>query len=151
MMIEILNLIYQRLSTDHRRPSAEMVREAKQRVENLTAEQVGAELQRGNVVLVDLRESDERRQRGGIPGAVSAPRGMPEFGADPTSSYPRSAFDLARRIIPHCASGGRAGQAAFFASLAESHAPMTVRADLVSIEKADRWLEANRRSSANGK
>jgi SAM-dependent methyltransferase len=40
-----------------------------------------------------------------------------------------------------------AGKAAFFTSLAESCAPMAVRAGVVSAERADRWLEpfANRR------
>ena len=92
--------------------AADMVREAKQRVENLTVEQVAAELERGDVILVDLREREERRERGGIPAAVSAPRGMLEFWADPTSPYHRSGFDPARRIILHCASGGRSALAA---------------------------------------
>jgi ubiquinone/menaquinone biosynthesis C-methylase UbiE len=43
-----------------------------------------------------------------------------------------------------------AGKAAFFSSLAESFAPLAMRADVVSMEKADRWLEANRQSSATG-
>src|SRR5262249_37224216 len=42
-----------------------------------------------------------------------------------------------------------AGKAAFFASLAETYAPMAVRAGVASAEKADRWLEGNRQSSAN--
>ncbi len=92
--------------------AADMVREAKQRVENLTVAQVAAELERGNVVLVDIREPEERGERGSIPGAVSVPRGMLEFWADPTSPYHRSEFDPARRIILHCASGGRSALAA---------------------------------------
>ncbi len=77
-----------------------MVQEAKQRVENLTVEQVAAELDQGNALLVDIREPNELEQ-GGIPGAVSAPRGMLEFWADPTSAYHRSEFDPGRRIILH--------------------------------------------------
>lgn len=42
-----------------------------------------------------------------------------------------------------------AGKAAFFASLAESYAPIAVRAHLASAEKADRWLEGTRQASAN--
>jgi rhodanese-related sulfurtransferase len=89
-----------------------MVSEAKQRVENLTVDQVSQELERGEALVVDLREPEERTQQGVIPGAVFAPRGMLEFWADPTSSYHRAEFDPNRRIILHCASGGRSALAA---------------------------------------
>jgi rhodanese-related sulfurtransferase len=61
-----------------------MVNEARQRIENLTPDQVAAELEAGGVLLVDLREAEECTQKGVIPGAVHAPRGMLEFYADPT-------------------------------------------------------------------
>jgi len=60
-----------------------MVSEAKQRVENLTVDQVSQELERGEALVVDLREPEERAQEGVIPGAVFAPRGMLEYWADP--------------------------------------------------------------------
>ena len=90
----------------------DMVAEAKGRVENLTVDQVAAELRDGNAVLVDLRNPDERAASGTIPGAISAPRGMLEFWADPTSAYHRPEFDPGRRVILHCASGGRSALAA---------------------------------------
>lgn len=37
---------------------------------------------------------------------------MLEFWADPASSYHRPEFDPARRVILHCASGGRSALAA---------------------------------------
>ena len=89
-----------------------MVAEAKGRVENLSPEQVAAELDGGGVTLVDIREDDERQRDGAIPGAVRAPRGMLEFWADPTSPYHREEFDPARRTILYCASGGRPALAA---------------------------------------
>ena len=89
-----------------------MVSEAKQRVENLTVDQVSQELERGEALVVDLREPEERAQQGVISGAVFAPRGMLEFWADPTSPYHRAEFDPNRRIILHCASGGRSALAA---------------------------------------
>ena len=92
--------------------AAEMVAEAKGRVENLGPEQVAAEVEGGDVVLVDIREDDERRRDGAIPIAVRAPRGMLEFWADPTSPYHREEFDPARRTILYCASGGRSALAA---------------------------------------
>ena len=91
--------------------AAELVAEAKQRVENLTVDQVAAELERGDALLVDLREPGELAQ-GSIPGAVHAPRGMLEFWADPTSAYHRAEFDPSRRVFLHCASGGRSALAA---------------------------------------
>src|SRR2546422_452556 len=59
----------------------------------------------------DIGEADERAQNGVIKGAVHAPRGMIEFYADPTSPYHRPEFQLDRRIILQCASGGRSALA----------------------------------------
>ena len=92
--------------------AAQMVGEAKGRVENLTPEQVAAEVEAGGAVLIDIREDDERVQNGAIPNAVRAPRGMLEFWADPTSPYHREEFDPARRTVLYCASGGRSALAA---------------------------------------
>ncbi len=94
------------------RTAAQMVAEAKERVENLNPEQVAIELAERDPLLVDLREPEERAQNGSIPGAVPAPRGMLEFWADPTSPYHRPEFAPARRVILHCASGGRSALAA---------------------------------------
>lgn len=92
--------------------ASQMVQEARQRVENLSVDQVAAELARGDAVLIDIREPGEQEQNGTIPGAVSAPRGMLEFWADPASPYHRPEFDPGRRLILHCASGGRSALAA---------------------------------------
>lgn len=85
----------------------DLVAQAKEKVENLTPDQVAAELASGDAVLVDLREPQEREATGVIPGAISAPRGMLEFYADPSLPYHKEEFDPQRRIILHCASGGR--------------------------------------------
>ena len=92
--------------------ASEMVAEAKAQVENLTVDEAKQELESGNAVLVDLREPGEREQHGAIPGAVHAPRGMLEFYADPTTAYHKPELDPGRRIILHCASGGRSALAA---------------------------------------
>jgi rhodanese-related sulfurtransferase len=84
-----------------------LVAEAKSRIENLTPDEVAAELALGTATLVDLREEDERTRIGQIAGTIAAPRGMLEFWADPASPYHRSEFDPAARIILVCASGGR--------------------------------------------
>ena len=92
--------------------AAEMVAEAKQRITNLSVDEVAAERATGDPLIVDVREPAERDEHGSIPGAISAPRGMLEFYADPTSPYHRAEFDPGRRVILHCAAGGRSALAA---------------------------------------
>jgi rhodanese-related sulfurtransferase len=87
-----------------------MVAAAKQRIANLTSDQVEQELGNG-VLLVDIREPEERQQTGAIPGSIHAARGMLEFYADPTSPYHRAEFDPDKRVILACASGGRSALA----------------------------------------
>jgi rhodanese-related sulfurtransferase len=94
------------------RTAAEMVAEAKRRVENLSVDETAQELEGGDALLVDIREPAERAEHGAIPGAVEAPRGMLEFWADPTSPYHRDEFQPGRRVILHCAAGGRSALAA---------------------------------------
>jgi rhodanese-related sulfurtransferase len=91
--------------------AAELVSNAKARVENLTPEQVLEERRRG-AILVDLRELGELDSEGMIEGAVHAPRGMLEFWADPSTPYHRPEFHPDRRTILYCASGGRSALAA---------------------------------------
>lgn len=91
---------------------SQLVVDAKQQIENLTPEQLAAELAANRqVVLVDLREPAERAQNGFIRGSVHAPRGMLEFYADPTSAYHRPEFDPTLRTVLYCASGGRSALA----------------------------------------
>jgi rhodanese-related sulfurtransferase len=92
--------------------AAQMVAEARARIDNLSPEQVIAETASGQPLLVDIREPEERVQTGAISGSVHAPRGMLEFYADPTSPYHRAEFDPTRRTILYCASGGRSALAA---------------------------------------
>jgi rhodanese-related sulfurtransferase len=65
---------------------AEMVTQARSEIENLSPRQVAQELQTSGVLLVDIREPDERTQSDVIGGSVHAPRGMLEFYADPASA-----------------------------------------------------------------
>ena len=88
------------------------MKEAKQQIENLSPKQFREEISKGNITLVDLRESDELKQNGKIAGSVHAPRGMLEFYADPSLPYHKPEFDKTKRIVLHCASGGRSALAA---------------------------------------
>lgn len=87
------------------------VQEARQRIENLSVDEVAREKEAG-ALIVDLRESEERQQNGAIPGAVHMPRGMLDFYADASLPYHRAELQPERRIILHCAGGGRSALAA---------------------------------------
>jgi rhodanese-related sulfurtransferase len=89
----------------------DMVSEAKAQIENLTPQQVAEEAEQG-ALIVDVRDGEERQRDGGLPGSVHVPRGMLEFRADPTSPYYNPAFDPGKRVVLHCASGGRSALAA---------------------------------------
>src|SRR6184192_1516277 len=84
-----------------RKTVGQMVEEAKTRIENLSVEEVEAEMARGDVQVVDIRDVRERKKLGFIPGSTHVPRGMLEFWLDPT-----------KRIIVYCAGGQRSALAA---------------------------------------
>jgi rhodanese-related sulfurtransferase len=86
--------------------SADFLKEARENLENLTPQQAHEEIQKGNVSVIDLREKDEL-ENGAIPGSTHAPRGLLEFYADEAHSFHKPEFDKNKRIIVHCASGGR--------------------------------------------
>lgn len=92
--------------------AADLVADAKSRIENLDPDAVEQELQSGDAVLVDIRDAPELDEHGRIPGAVHVPRGMLEFRADVTSPYHVEPLDPSKRVILHCASGGRSALAA---------------------------------------
>lgn len=91
--------------------AAELVAEAKAKIDLLDADAVEKELADG-AVLVDLREAQELADNGRIPGSLHVTRGMLEFRADPTSPYHQEGLDPSKRVILHCASGGRSALAA---------------------------------------
>ena len=91
------------------------VEEVKQDIENLGVDDLKRELQDNpDLLLIDLREIQERVDLGAIPGSIHAPRGMLEFWASPASPYYRDYFKEDRRTILFCAGGGRS----VFATLA---------------------------------
>ena len=88
------------------------VRAVKGNIENLTIEQFRAECEKNpDLLLLDIREIQERVDLGTIPGALHAPRGMLEFWADPASVYYRDWFGEDRRTVLFCAAGGRSALA----------------------------------------
>jgi rhodanese-related sulfurtransferase len=89
-----------------------LVLEAKARIEELSVEQLQAEIEAGEVTVVDIRDIRERWSLGAIPGAKSMPRGMLEFWFDPESIYYRKGLDFSSRYVLHCAGGHRSALAA---------------------------------------
>lgn len=95
-----------------KKTTGQLVAEAKQRIENLTLEQLRKELEAGGVQLLDIRDIRERQKLGWIPGSLHVPRGMLEFWLDPTSQYYTGKVDPEKRIVLHCAGGHRSALAA---------------------------------------
>ena len=93
------------------RKALDLVSAAKREIENLSVDQVRRELDGGDAVLIDVRDHEERVQNGVIPGSVHVSRGMLEFAADPTLPYYKDCFQQDRRLVLHCASGGRSALA----------------------------------------
>jgi rhodanese-related sulfurtransferase len=89
--------------------ASQIVAEARQTIPEITVAQAKEELNQGLIsLLLDVREPAEF-EKGHIPGAVLAPRGMLEWYADPTTPYAKPELTTKRdaRIIVACASGGR--------------------------------------------
>ncbi|WP_300058676.1 rhodanese-like domain-containing protein [uncultured Roseobacter sp.] len=91
-----------------KRTSAEMVRAARDRIEEIETADLIARVDDPDVVIVDIRDIRERQRTGAIPGAVHAPRGMVEFWVDPDSPYYKEVFGQSgKTYVFHCASGWR--------------------------------------------
>ena len=96
-------------NTDQPMSPNQMLAEARKTVPEITAAQAKEDLENGQVDLIlDVREPNEW-DKGHIPGAVLAPRGMLEWYADPTSPYAKPELTAKRdgHIVVHCAAGGR--------------------------------------------
>ncbi len=91
--------------------AAQIIQEARQRVQNLTVDQVAEELAKGPVTLLDVRERGEW-EAGMIPGAIHVSRGLLEVAADPTHPAHRKELDPHQRVLVYCATGGRSALSA---------------------------------------
>ncbi len=89
-----------------KKTAAQMVAEARARIDEVETADLIALVGDPDVVIVDIRDVRERG-RGFIPGSVHAPRGMVEFWVDPDSPYYKDVFGQDKRYVFHCASGWR--------------------------------------------
>jgi rhodanese-related sulfurtransferase len=62
------------VSESHPKTVRQLVAEAKGRVETLSVEQAAVEIERGDALLVDLREDEERFLEGSIPNSLPTSR-----------------------------------------------------------------------------
>lgn len=89
--------------------ASQIVADARKSIPEITVAQAWEELDQGQVgLLLDVREPAEW-EKGHIPGAALAPRGMLEWYADPTTPYAKPEITTKREahIVVACASGGR--------------------------------------------
>lgn len=86
---------------------AEMVSQARARIEEIETADAIAMVEDPNVVIVDIRDVRERQRSGFIPGSFHCPRGMVEFWVDPQSPYHKEVFSEDKKFVFHCASGWR--------------------------------------------
>lgn len=94
-----------------------LVEAAKREIAEISPEDVMKEMERGDVVIVDVRDIREVERDGRIPGSFHCPRGMLEFWIDPASPYFKPIFGEAKRFIFHCSLDWRSALATHTAQM----------------------------------
>lgn len=84
-----------------------LLERANQEIETLDAEKAIELHKKGDHLIVDVRESEELKKDGKIPGSIHVPRGMLEFRLDPDSPYHIRELSSGKKLIFHCALGAR--------------------------------------------
>jgi rhodanese-related sulfurtransferase len=89
----------------------EMMAAANGAVPTISPQDAKALIERGQALVVDVRDGLEVQATGKVRGAKHVSRGLLEFRADPDSPSYDQAFDRDKTVIVYCASGGRAALA----------------------------------------
>ena len=89
----------------------QMLEAANAAVPKITPAQAKEMIDKGNTLVLDVRDAPEVEKSGKVAGAVHVSRGMLEFRADPDSPYHDKNFAKDKTVILYCASGGRAALA----------------------------------------
>jgi rhodanese-related sulfurtransferase len=89
----------------------QFVAEANAAIKAIDVEAASKLVGQPGVVFVDVREADELRKTGTIPGAVHASRGLLELYADPEGPGHKPALDRTKTLVVNCGSGGRSALA----------------------------------------
>jgi rhodanese-related sulfurtransferase len=93
-------------------PVKDLVAAAKLEIASLTPEAARAMAERGEALLVDIRDVRELEREGRVPGAFHVPRGMLEFWVDPASPYHKPPLATDRTLVLFCASAWRSALSA---------------------------------------
>jgi len=89
----------------------QLVGEAGKSVEALSGQEAAKLVGDPGVLFIDVREGEELQKTGRLRGALHVPRGLLEFQADPSSPAHKPQLGEDRRLVLHCASGGRSALA----------------------------------------
>ena len=89
----------------------QMLEAANAAVAKITPAEAKEMINKGNVLVLDVRDAPEVEKSGKVQGALNVSRGMLEFRADPDSPYHDKAFAKDKPVILYCASGGRSALA----------------------------------------
>jgi rhodanese-related sulfurtransferase len=89
----------------------DMLSAANSSVPKISPQDAAALIQRGQALVVDVRDGLEIQSTGKVQGAKHVARGMLEFRADPDSPYYDKEFSRDKTLIVYCASGGRSALA----------------------------------------
>ena len=79
-----------------------LIEAARREIDELEPDELMAAMDRGGVVVVDVRDIREIERDGRIPGSFHCPRGMLEFWIDPASPYFKSVFGENKRFVFQC-------------------------------------------------
>ena len=79
-----------------------LIEAARREIEEVEPDRLMADLERGDVVAVDVRDIREIERDGRIPGSFHCPRGMLEFWIDPGSPYFKPIFGEGKRLVFYC-------------------------------------------------
>jgi rhodanese-related sulfurtransferase len=80
-----------------------LIEAARREIEEFEPDRVIAALDKGEVIIVDVRDIREIERDGRIPGSFHCPRGVLEFWIDPASPYFKPVFGEDKPFIFHCA------------------------------------------------
>jgi rhodanese-related sulfurtransferase len=92
-----------------------LIEAARREIDELDPDDVMAQMEEGDIVIVDVRDIRELEREGRIPGSVHCPRGMLEFWIDPASPYFQPVLGEEKRYIFHCALDWRSALSALTA------------------------------------
>ncbi len=85
----------------------QMLADANAVIETISVQEALKLVDDPDTLFVDVRETAERQNTGGIAGSVHAPRGFLEFIVDPEGPMHNAALTSGKRLVLYCQTGGR--------------------------------------------